>query len=54
MVNVFQPQLDETLTESSAQIIIGLDAFQVDPEWAAVARKPIFRVSKHLSVEHFV
>ncbi len=44
LVNVFQPQLDETLTEFSAHIFIELDAFQVDPQWANVAKRPVFKV----------
>ncbi len=44
LVNVFQPQLDETLTEFSAHIFIELDAFQVDPQWAKVAKRPVFKV----------
>lgn len=44
LINVFQPQLDETLTELSAQILIELDSFQVDPQWTSVAKKPIFKV----------
>ncbi|KAI9677466.1 MAG: hypothetical protein M1817_006420 [Caeruleum heppii] len=43
LVNVFHPQLDETLTELCAQTFIELDAFQKDPHWAQVARKPIFK-----------
>ncbi len=46
LVNVFHPQLDETLSDLSAQSFIELDAFQEDPQWSAVARKPIFKVSK--------
>ncbi|KAI9843458.1 MAG: hypothetical protein M1837_006304 [Sclerophora amabilis] len=43
LVNVFHPQLDETLADLSAQTFIELDAFQEDPKWTAVARKPIFK-----------
>ncbi|KAI9721523.1 MAG: hypothetical protein M1812_002285 [Candelaria pacifica] len=43
LVNVFHPQLDETLSDISAQTFIELDAFQEDPQWPAVARKPIFK-----------
>ncbi|KAI9760190.1 MAG: Pyridoxal 5'-phosphate synthase subunit snz1 [Chaenotheca gracillima] len=46
LINVFHPQLDETLAELSAQTFIELDAFQEDPKWATVARKPIFRGTK--------
>ncbi|KAI9818501.1 MAG: hypothetical protein M1827_000560 [Pycnora praestabilis] len=43
LVNVFHPQLDETLAELSAQIFVELDAFQEDPRWPTRARKPIFK-----------
>lgn len=43
LVNVFQPQVDETVTEYSAQIFIELDSFQMDPEWATVAKRPVFK-----------
>ncbi|KAI9700393.1 MAG: hypothetical protein M1836_002408 [Candelina mexicana] len=43
LVNVFHPQLDETLSDLSAQTFIELDAFQEDPQWPMVARKPIFK-----------
>ncbi len=44
LVNVFHPQLDETVTELCAQTCIELDAFQQDPHWSRHARKPIFKV----------
>ncbi|KAI9807315.1 MAG: hypothetical protein M1833_000058 [Piccolia ochrophora] len=43
LVNVFHPQLDETLVELSSRTFIELDAFQEDPQWSNVARKPIFK-----------
>ena len=43
LINVFQPQLDETLMDLCAQVFVELDAFQVDPQWEAYAQKPIFR-----------
>jgi hypothetical protein len=43
LVNVFHPQLDETLAELSVQIFIELDAFQEDPQWSSIARRPIFK-----------
>ncbi|KAI9875177.1 MAG: hypothetical protein M1830_008789 [Pleopsidium flavum] len=43
LVNVFQPQLDETVTELCTQSFIELDAFQQDPQWPQYARKPIFK-----------
>ncbi|KAF2012714.1 hypothetical protein BU24DRAFT_453075 [Aaosphaeria arxii CBS 175.79] len=43
LVNVFHPQLDETLIEMSSQTFIDLDAFQQEPQWARFAKKPIFK-----------
>jgi exocyst complex component 4 len=45
LVNVFQPQLDETLVEMAAQTFIDVDAFQEEPQWAQYSKKPIFKVS---------
>lgn len=44
LVNVFQPQLDETLAEMSSQTFIELDSFSEDPHWEQHAKKPIFKV----------
>jgi exocyst complex component 4 len=43
-INVFLPQLDETLVEMSSQIFIETDAFQQDPNWQRHSKKPIFKV----------
>ncbi|KAF2238753.1 hypothetical protein EV356DRAFT_479326 [Viridothelium virens] len=43
LVNVFQPQLDETLMDLCAQIFVELDAFQTDAQWESYAQKPIFK-----------
>ncbi|MCJ1394198.1 Exocyst complex component 4 [Xylographa bjoerkii] len=43
LVNVFNPQLDETLTELCSQSFIDLGAFQQDPHWADQALRPIFK-----------
>jgi exocyst complex component 4 len=43
LVNVFLPQLDETLIELCAQTFIESDAFQQDPQWALYSKKPIFK-----------
>ncbi|EAT83308.2 hypothetical protein SNOG_09116 [Parastagonospora nodorum SN15] len=43
LVNVFQPQLDETLAEMSSQTFIELDSFSEDPHWEQHAKKPIFK-----------
>ncbi len=43
LVNVFLPQLDETLMKLSSQVFEESDAFQEDPQWIQVAKRPIFR-----------
>ena len=42
LINVFHPQLEETLTEFCSQSFIQHDAFQTDPLWQQYAQKPIF------------
>ncbi|KAI6782434.1 exocyst complex component-like protein [Emericellopsis cladophorae] len=43
LVNVFQPQLDETLGKLSDAVFGEADAFAQNPHWHKVARKPIFK-----------
>ena len=43
LVNVFLPQLDETLIKLSSQVFEQSDSFQEDPQWTQVAKRPIFR-----------
>ncbi|KAK4104947.1 hypothetical protein N658DRAFT_483757 [Parathielavia hyrcaniae] len=43
LVNVFQPQLDETLGKLSDTVFGEADAFLQDPEWALVAKRPVFK-----------
>lgn len=45
LVNVFQPQLEETVTESCTLSFAELDAFQQDPQWSQHAVRPIFKAS---------
>ena len=45
LVNVFQPQLEETVTESCTQSFAQLDAFQEDSQWSQHATRPIFKAS---------
>jgi Xaa-Pro aminopeptidase len=45
MVNVFLPQLDETVTDLCTLSFIAADAFTEDPQWAKVSPRPIFKVS---------
>ena len=44
LVNVFNPQLDETVTELCNQAFMDLDAYQQDSHWADHAVRPIFKV----------
>ena len=43
LVNVFQPQLDETLGKLSDTVFGETDAFLQDPDWARVAKRPVFK-----------
>jgi exocyst complex component 4 len=43
LVNVFLPQLDETLGKLSDSVFEESDSFQQDSQWANVARRPIFK-----------
>ncbi|KAI2623366.1 Sec8 exocyst complex component-specific domain-containing protein [Hypoxylon sp. NC1633] len=43
LVNVFQPQLDETLTKLSDAVFGETNSFQQDPDWGLVARRPVFK-----------
>ncbi|EGX94963.1 Exocyst complex component Sec8 [Cordyceps militaris CM01] len=43
LVNVFQPQLDETLTKLSDSILAELDSFAQDANWSQHSKLPIFK-----------
>ncbi|KAL4955148.1 hypothetical protein BDW69DRAFT_193437 [Aspergillus filifer] len=43
LVNVFLPQLDETVTELCTLSFITPDAFTEDPQWSLVSPKPVFK-----------
>ncbi|KKF93624.1 putative exocyst complex component sec8 [Ceratocystis platani] len=43
LVNVFQPQLDETLAKLTDTVFNEPDSFQQDQNWSMVAKKPIFK-----------
>ncbi|XHG00175.1 hypothetical protein AWENTII_003641 [Aspergillus wentii] len=43
MVNVFLPQLDDTVTDLCTLCFIATDAFTEDPHWAKVSPRPIFK-----------
>ncbi|KAF2219692.1 Sec8 exocyst complex component [Elsinoe ampelina] len=43
LVNVFEPQMEETLAEACGAAYGQSDAFQEDPKWSTQATKPIFK-----------
>ncbi|KND93977.1 putative exocyst complex component sec8 [Tolypocladium ophioglossoides CBS 100239] len=43
LVNVFQPQLDETLDKLSDTVFGEADSFAQDPAWSQVAPRPVFK-----------
>ncbi len=43
LVNVFQPQLDETLGKLSDTMFGESDAFQQDSHWSQLAKRPVFK-----------
>ena len=44
LVNVFQPQLEETMADLCNQVFTEADSFHQDPHWNRNSRKPILRV----------
>ncbi len=46
LVNVFHPQLEETVAELCAHSLMEVDAFQQDPQWSQHAMRPVFRVRR--------
>jgi exocyst complex component 4 len=43
LVNVFLPQLDETLGKLSDSVFEDSNSFQQDPQWTTISRKPVFK-----------
>lgn len=43
LINVFYPQLDETLLDLCERNMTEMDAFQTDPKWQSLAQRPIFK-----------
>lgn len=43
LINVFHPQLEDTITDYCSQSFVQLDAFQQDPQWGQHAQKPVFK-----------
>ena len=46
LINVFYPQLEETVVELCTQSFMELDAFQKAAQWSQHAARPIFKVAK--------
>lgn len=44
LINVFHPQLEETLMELCSQSFLHSDAFQADVSWSQYSQKPLFKV----------
>ena len=44
IINVFHPQLEETVTELCTRAFLEPDAFQLDPQWSQHSTRPIFKV----------
>lgn len=53
LVNVFQPQLEDTVTELCTQCFVEFEAFQIDSQWSQHSRRPIFKVSRGIIVTIF-
>lgn len=45
MVNVFLPQLDDTVTDLCTLSFIAADAFTHDPQWSKISPRPVFKAS---------
>lgn len=45
LINVFHPQLEETLTQLCSHSFLHLNAFQPDLNWSQFAQRPVFKVS---------
>jgi Xaa-Pro aminopeptidase len=45
LVNVFLPQLDETVTDLCTLSFIAPDAFTEDPQWSKSSPRPVFKAS---------
>lgn len=54
LVNVFQPQLEETVSELCARSLVAPDAFQQDSQWSQHAAIPIFRVRRNEIPRFFI
>lgn len=52
LVNVFLPQLDDTVADLCTLSLIAADAFTEDPQWAKVSPRPVFKASSILSSQN--
>ncbi|KAK4986125.1 exocyst subunit [Elasticomyces elasticus] len=52
LVNVFYPQLEETIVDQCAQAFVEADAFQEDPKWRLQSQKPIIKVRLSIPILH--
>lgn len=43
LINVFQPQLEEAVTDLCTMNLIAPDAFLEDPQWALYSQRPVFK-----------
>jgi exocyst complex component 4 len=46
LINVFHPQLEDTVSELCAKCIIDIEAFTEDPQWSRNSPRPIFKVGR--------
>ena len=49
LINVFHPQLEDTVSELCTKCIIDLEAFTEDAHWSKHSRRPVFKVSRPCS-----
>lgn len=45
LINVFHPQLEDTISELCTKCIIEVEAFSEDAQWSKLSPRPIFKVS---------
>ncbi|THC92135.1 hypothetical protein EYZ11_008403 [Aspergillus tanneri] len=50
LVNVFLPQLDDTVTDVCTLSFLAPDAFTEEPQWSAVSPRPVFKASHNLPI----
>ncbi|KAI5806550.1 Sec8 exocyst complex component-specific domain-containing protein [Peziza echinospora] len=43
LVNVFHPSLDDTMHDLFSQVTSDIDAFQLEPQWMVIAKKPVMK-----------